>query len=72
MKFEAIEFETSDEALQHVAAGGRGVAILLHAKALVVSVEDADRLQAEGVEFAYLYDEECSDGRYRILTIPVN
>ena len=38
----------------------------------VVSVDDANRLQSEGVEFAYLYDKECSDGRHRILTVPVN
>ena len=72
MTFNAYEFPNASEALQHVDASGRGVAIRLRRQPLVVSQADADRLEAAGVEFAYLCDHEMPDGSWRIVTIPVN
>jgi len=56
--FRAVEFETADEAVQHTHADGRGVAIRVAARNLVVDPADADRLAAAGIEFAYLCDHE--------------
>ncbi len=70
--YEAIEFETASEAIQHTDASGRGVAIRVRGHAMVVDQNDAHRLEAAGVEFAYLHDHEMPDGSYRIVTVPVN
>jgi hypothetical protein len=67
IEFEAIEFPSAHEAIQHSFASRQGEAILLEGKNLVVSQEDADRLAAAGVSFAYL----CDDAG-RIMTVPVN
>lgn len=72
IEFEALEFPTASEAIQHTFASGRGVAITWRGQRLVVSQEDADRLDAAGAEFAYLHDHEMPDGSHRIVTIPVN
>jgi hypothetical protein len=64
--FEAIEFSTVHEAIQHSEAAG-GEAIRLHGKNLVVSQQGAERLAAAGVSFAWLGDH---DGQ--IVTVPVN
>jgi uncharacterized protein (DUF934 family) len=53
--FISREFATPAEALRFAAAN-RPVAIRLEGKNLVVRREDADRLEAAGVEFAYLAD----------------
>jgi len=71
IEFQAIDFETAHEAIQWTEADGRGVAILLDGPK-VVSQADADRLEAAGVEFAYLHDHEMPDGSHRIVTVPVN
>lgn len=68
----AIECESNSDALQHADASGFGEAILLEGKPMVVPQGDCDRLQAAGVEFAYLCDHEMPDGTYRIVTVPVN
>jgi hypothetical protein len=67
IEFEAIEFPSAHEAIQYSFASGRGEAILLQGKNLVVSQHDADRLATAGVSFAYL----CDDAG-QIVTIPVN
>ncbi|HEY7159186.1 MAG TPA: hypothetical protein VH575_34900 [Gemmataceae bacterium] len=67
IEFEAISFASAHEAIQHTFASGRREAILLGSENLVVSQEDADRLAAAGVSFAYL----CDDAG-QIVTIPVN
>jgi hypothetical protein len=67
-KFESLEFATAEESVRYAAAN-QLVAIRLNGKNLVVRRQDADRLEANGVEFAYL-----SDGRgyeRRIITVPV-
>lgn len=63
---DSLEFATAGEAIRFAAAN-RPVAIRLEGKNLVVRQEDADRLAAAGVEFAYLHDHEG-----RIVTVPVN
>ncbi|MCK6458173.1 MAG: hypothetical protein L6Q92_16795 [Phycisphaerae bacterium] len=71
IEYQAIDFETAHEAIQWTEASGKGVAILLDGPK-VVSQDDADRLAAAGVEFAYLHDHEMPDGTHRIVTVPVN
>lgn len=72
IEFKAIEFDNASEAIQHAEASGRGEAIRLDGRNLVIDQGDADRLAAAGVEFAYLCDHELPDGSHRIVTIPVN
>jgi hypothetical protein len=67
IELRAVEFPSAHEAIQHAYADGRGNAIHLGGKNLVVSEADAERLAAAGVYFAYLFDY-----RGRILTVPVN
>ncbi|HKQ48615.1 MAG TPA: hypothetical protein VJZ71_11140 [Phycisphaerae bacterium] len=73
LEFEAIEFDTADEALQHFCASGYGDAVItLSGKSYVIRQAEADRLAAAGCEFAYLCDHEMPDGTFRIMTVPVN
>jgi hypothetical protein len=68
----AIEYDNADEAIQHMDAAGWGHAISIGNKYLVVEREEADRIEAMGIEFAYLHDREMPDGTHRIVTVPVN
>ncbi len=72
IEFKAIKFDNASEAIQHTEASGRGHAILLDGHTLAIDQCDAERLDAAGVEFAYLCDHELPDGSHRIVTIPVN
>ena len=68
----AYEFRYRGEALQHVDASGRGVAIVYGGRNLVVERGDAARMEEAGAGFAYLHDHECREGQWRIMTVPVN
>ncbi len=71
--FEAIEFPTAGEAIQHTYADPRADrAILLEGKHCALAQAEAHRLEAAGVEFAYLCDHQMPDGTFRIITVPVN
>ncbi|GMU38250.1 MAG: hypothetical protein KJ057_09720 [Phycisphaerae bacterium] len=71
--FEAIEFETASEAIQHYYASGYGNDVIaLDGKYYVVKKAEADRLAEAGLEFAYVFDHDLPDGRNVILTVPVN
>ena len=70
MEFHAIDFKTAGEAIQYADAGG-GRAILLDGPKVVTEAE-AYRLEATGIEFAFLCDHEMPDGTFRIISIPVN
>ena len=72
INFKGIEFETIDEAIQETYASGRGEAILLAGRKFVVDKAEAERLETEGVEFAYLGLHELPNGRDVVVTIPVN
>ena len=73
IEFQAIEFDTADEATQHYYASGYGDAvIMLDGKYYVTRKAEADRLAAAGVEFAYVFDHDMPDGTNRIITVPVN
>ncbi len=72
IEYQAIGFETASEAIQHMYADGRGEAVLLDGRNLIVPQADLDRLEASGVEFAFLHDHEMPDGTHRIVTVPVN
>ena len=66
LKFLAIPCTSAREAVRRAAATG-GEAIILDGRKLVVSPEDAEKLEIAGVEFAYLCEH-----RGQILTVPVN
>ena len=72
MEFLAVKFDYAGEALQHVEASGRGVAIVWEGQHLVADEADVERLALSGHEFAYLVDHELPSGEYRIMTVPVN
>lgn len=68
MTIKAIEFNTADEAIQHYYASGYGDrVILLGSKYYVTRKTEADRLDAAGIEFAYLFDDGI-----RTMAVPVN
>ena len=69
--FNAIEFKTAGDALQHTEADG-GEAILLADRYYVVSEAEAVRIAQADFEFAYLCEHDAEDGTPRIMTIPVN
>ena len=71
--FEAIEFDNAHEAIQHYYASGYGDdVILLGGKYYLVKRAEAERIEAAGIEFAYVHDHEMPDGEHRIVTVPVN
>lgn len=72
VEYQAVECTSATDALQEADAGGFGEAILLGGQHLVVPQADCHRLQAAGVEFAYLHNRQMPDGSYRIMTVPVN
>lgn len=72
IEFTGIECDDRADALAWAEASGRGVAITLGGRAWVVEKAEAERLAAQGVEFAYLFDHEMPDGTFRIVTVPVN
>jgi len=72
IEFHGIEFKTADEAIQHASASGRGEAVLVGGKHMVVEKAEAERLAAAGVEFAYLCVHKAPDGTERVVTVPVN
>lgn len=67
-----IEFGTANGAIQHAEASGRGEAIAVGGKYLVVEKAEAERLAAAGVAFAYLCVHDLPDGTDRVVTIPIN
>jgi len=72
-EFEGIEFPNAVEALQHANADPRmDTAILLGGNHYSMTKATAERLEREGVEFAFLHDHEMPDGSWRIVTVPVN
>jgi hypothetical protein len=71
--FEGIEFPNASEALQHANADPRmDTTILLGGKHYAVAKEMAQRIETEGIAFAYLCDHQMPDGTWRIVTVPVN
>lgn len=72
IEYRAIECTSATDALQEADAGGFGEAVLIGGKPMVVPQADCDRLEAAGVEFAYLHNHQMSDGSYRIVTVPIN
>lgn len=73
MTFEAIEFPTANEAIQHYYASGYGDRVIaLQGKYYVTKEAEADRLARARVEFAYVFDHDRPDGRNVIMTVPVN
>jgi hypothetical protein len=72
IEVQGIEFPTEGEAIQHTYADGRGVAISIGGKNLVVAQAEADRIAGLGASFAYLTLHDMPDGSTRIVTVPVN
>jgi hypothetical protein len=52
IEVKGVEFPTEGEAIQHTYADGRGVAIRIGGKNLVVEQAEADRIAALGASFA--------------------
>jgi hypothetical protein len=71
MTISGIEFGSDRDAIRYAEAGG-GMAINVDRLTLVVATAQAHRLEAAGVAFAYLFEHEMPDGRWRIMTVPVN
>jgi hypothetical protein len=63
----ATEYPNAHEAIQHLDVSGDDHAILVGNKYLTLKQAEADRIEAAGVEFAYLVDHHG-----KIMTIPVN
>ena len=72
IEFQAQEFATAHEAIQWANASGKGEAVLVHGRHMVVDAKTLDMLHAARVDFAYLCDHEMPDGTHRIVTVPVN
>jgi len=72
VKVRGFRFESAREAVETAKASGTGQAITIAGQTLIVTREEADRLAAEGVSFAYLCVGEMPDGTTRIVTVPVN
>ena len=72
IEIKGIEFDSAGEAIQHENASGRGVAVTVGGKYLVVEQAEADRIAAAGVSFAYLTLHEGPDGTDRVMTVPIN
>ena len=70
--YQAIECESMSDALQWADASGQGEAVLINGQPMVVDQKDCYRLEAAGVEFAYLHNHAMPDGSYRIVTVPIN
>ncbi len=73
IEFQAIECENADEAIQTTYADPRADrALFLDGRYYALPRTEAQRLEAAGVEFAYLFDHDLPDGRNIIVTVPVN
>jgi hypothetical protein len=69
IRLHATEHRSAHEALQHLEVSADDRAISVGNKYLTLSQAEADRLEATGVEFAYLVHHRPTG---RIMTIPVN
>lgn len=68
IEFRGVECDSPSDAIQYADAAG-GKPITLGGKEYVVKESEADRLEAAGVEFAYIgYCEAIG----RFVTVPVN
>jgi hypothetical protein len=65
----ATEHANAREAIEHLAASGDRRAILVGGKYLTADRAEIDKIEARGVEFAYLVRHKPTG---RIMTIPVN
>ena len=73
MTIQAIEFDTADEAIQWTNAKAReDKAVRMDGKYYALQQSEAHRLEAAGVEFAYLGICNMSDGTERLVTVPIN
>lgn len=71
--FRGHEFASPSEAIQHADATRRGEAITYGGRFFVVQREEARRLEANGVAFAYLYVGDHHEHEFGVLiTVPVN
>jgi hypothetical protein len=66
---QAVEHESAIEAIQYLDVSNHDRAVLLNGKYLTMTQAEADRLEASGAEFAYVYFHEPTG---RIMTVPVD
>ncbi|MCL4743317.1 MAG: hypothetical protein KJZ54_14065 [Phycisphaerales bacterium] len=70
--FQGREFASARKAIKHAAASG-GDAIAIAGRFFAAHREEASRLDADGVAFAYLYVADHREHEYGVLiTVPVN
>ncbi len=62
---------TAADALQDCDASGWDCVLFVGDKYPCV-MQEADRPEPEGVEFAYVCDHQMPDGSYRMVAVPVN
>ena len=73
IEFTAIEFASADEALQHYYADPKVDRVIqLNGRHYALKQAEAERLEAAGVSFAYVFDRDRADGKNVIVTVPVN
>ena len=74
IEIEGFQFGTTDEAIQHTYASGRGVVVSVDGidGYLVVEQGVADKLAESGVLSAYFFDHDMQDGTSRIVSVPIN
>lgn len=71
IRFKGIECNDVWEAMQQADIEG-GKPIRLAGRYFVVVEQEAERLAADGVSFAFLSVHTLRDGTYRLVTVPVN
>lgn len=67
-----VEHRTARQAIEDAKTSGRECAIRIGGKHLSVERDEADRLEAEGIPFAFLFDHTMADGTRRLVTVPIN
>ena len=67
--FEATEHRNAHEALQHLDVSGDDHAILVGGKFFTLKKAEAEKIEAAGIEFAYIFNHVPTG---RIMTVPVN
>jgi hypothetical protein len=73
IEFHGVEFSNAAEAIQHYYASGFGDRVIaLNGKYYLTRQAEADRLEAAGVAFVFVFDHECRAGEHRLVSVPVN
>ncbi|HPF40547.1 MAG TPA: hypothetical protein PK093_18055 [Phycisphaerae bacterium] len=72
VEYDAIEFETASEAIQHAKEAGWDRAITIDGKHVVVSAAGCEQLETARIPFAYRSAAHRGGGTEGIVSVPVN